>query len=109
MAVKEENKRISLTLSKELDEKIDRLAGLQNISKNATIVNLIEMSIDAQISVWNIMKDPQLFNKLMDSAIKIGDSVGYESLKEAQKIMTSDKPEDKKIVEETEKLYESIK
>lgn len=109
MAVKDDNKRISLTLSKELDEKIDKLAGLQNISKNATIVNLIEMSIDAQISLWNLMKDPKTLSNLMDMAVKMNDPKAQESMENIQRILSSSDDKDIEKIKKTDQLYEELK
>ena len=64
--VKDTNTRMTVTLSKVLDEKLDILAGYQNISKNAVINNLLETTIDAQIKVWEMIKDPNALEKLID-------------------------------------------
>ncbi len=112
MPVKDENKRISLTLSKELDEKIDRLAGLQNASKNSVIVNLIEMSIDMQIDFWNKMKDPQMMGKLMELAVNLGEkenSQGYQALTKLGEMFNSDDPKTKKAIDQYDQALNKIK
>ena len=95
MAVSEDNIRMSLTLPKELNEKVDILAGYQNISKNAVIVNLVEMSIDAQIKVWAMLKDPDMLQNL----IKLSAGLEPEKMEELLKIkakMDSADPKDVK-------------
>ena len=95
MAVSEDNIRMSLTLPKELNEKVDILAGYQNISKNAVIVNLVQMSIDAQIKVWAMLKDPDMLQNL----IKLSAGLEPEKMEELLKIkakMDSADPKDVK-------------
>ena len=95
MAVSEDNIRMSLTLPKELNEKVDILAGYQNISKNAVIVNLVQMSIDAQIKVWSMLKDPDMLQNL----IKLSAGLEPEKMEELLKIkakMDSADPNDVK-------------
>ena len=95
MAVSEDNIRMSLTLPKELNEKVDILAGYQNISKNAVIVNLVQMSIDAQIKVWSMLKDPDMLQNL----IKLSAGLEPEKMEELLKIkakMDSADPKDVK-------------
>ena len=113
MAVKEDNKRISLTLSKELDEKIDKLAGLQNISRNAVIVNLIETSIDMQIGVWETMKNPDKLQGLLDLSTKLGivSEQNKDTLDEISEIMKEKgkTKEQKELYKKAEKEYEILK
>lgn len=109
MAIKEENTRTTITLSKELDAKIDKLARLQNISRNAVIVNLIEMSIDAQIQVWNSMKDPEFITKMIDLASRMGDDKMTEQIKELGSYMHSDDEKIKKNVDELDKTLSDLK
>lgn len=93
MAVSDDNIRMSLTLPKELNEKVDILAGYQNISKNATIVNLLQMTIDAQIKFWEMLKDPNM----MQNLIKLSAGLEPEKMEELIKIkakMESTDPED---------------
>ena len=105
MAVKQDNTRMTITLSKELDAKLEKLAGLQNISKNAVVINLIEMSIDAQIQVWNSMKDPEFITKMIDLASKMGNEEMKLQIEELGNIMNSN---DKEIRENIEKFDKEV-
>ena len=101
MAVSEDNIRMSLTLPKELNEKVDILAGYQNISKNATIVNLLQMTIDAQIKIWSMLKDPDMLQNL----IKLSAGLEPEKMEELLKIkakMDSADPKDVKDRDDVE-------
>ena len=111
MAVKEDNIRMSLTLPKELNEKIDILAGYQNISKNATIVNLIQMSIDAQIKVWSMLKDPDMLQNIVKLTAELEPSKLEELLKIKAKMDSSDPKDvtDKNNVETTFKKLSNKK
>lgn len=107
MAVSEDNIRMSLTLPKELNEKVDILAGYQNISKNATIVNLIQMSVDAQIKVWSMLKDPDMLQNL----VKLSAGLGPEKMEELLKIkakMESSDPTDVKDREDAETTFKKL-
>ena len=101
MAVSEDNIRMSLTLPKELNEKVDILAGYQNISKNATIVNLLQMTIDAQIKIWSMLKDPDMLQNL----IKLSAGLEPKKMEELLKIkakMDSADPNDVKDRDDVE-------
>lgn len=111
MAVSEDNIRMSLTLPKELNEKIDILAGYQNISKNATIVNLIQMSIDAQIKVWSMLKDPNMLQNIVNLTAGLQPEMMDELLKIKAKMESSDPKDvtDKNNVETTFKKLSNKK
>ena len=107
MAVSEENTRMSLTLPKELNEKLDILAGYQNISKNATIVNLLQMTIDAQIKIWSMLKDPDL----MQNLITLSAGLEPEKMKQLLEIkakMDSPDPDDVKERNDIDKAFTKI-
>lgn len=109
MPVKEENTRTTITISKELDAKIDKLANLQNVSRNAVIVNLIQMSIDAQISLWQSMKDPQFLSKMINLASNIGDEQLKKQITELKEVMNSSDSTYKENIAILDKTFEEMK
>lgn len=109
MAVKEENKRVTITISKELDEKIDKLAGLQNISRNAVIVNLIETTIDATIKVWDVMKNPDIMKTFMSIANNMNDEQMKSNFNAMNEIFNSEDEKTKQDIEKFDSLIKSLK
>jgi hypothetical protein len=109
MAIKEENTRLSLTISKELETKVQKLAEYQNISKNAVINNLIEMSIDAQIQLWGALKDPDILKKFIDVASKMGDESAKNGLEKIGDIMSSTNQNDIDLKNQTDELLKDLK
>ena len=105
MAVSEDNIRMSLTLPKELNEKVDILAGYQNISKNATIVNLLQMTIDAQIKIWSMLKDPDMLQNL----IKLSAGLEPEKMEELLKIKAKMDSADPKDVKDRDDVEATMK
>lgn len=111
MAVKSENTRVSLTISKELDSKLDKLSNIQGISKNACINNLLNSTIDAQIKMWEMLQTPNMLEHLMKMSETLGNLTDEqkENMKAVMNTLTSDREEDKATVSKTDELMKSLK
>lgn len=109
MPVKDTNTRMTVTLSKELDEKLDVLAGYQNISKNAVINNLLETTIDAQIKVWEMIKDPNALEKLIDLASAAKDKASTEQLSLLSDLVHGKKIEGYQTVDKADEMVSKLK
>ena len=100
--------RLSITLPKELDDKLERLAGLMNISKTAVVINLLSGTIDAQIAMWQAMKNPK-FLENMASYLSALDPQKAEELRQIGNVLTSEKEEDKQKVDIVNSYFDSLK
>lgn len=109
MAVKDSNVRMTVTFSKELDEKLDVLAGYQNVSKNACINNLLETTIDAQIKVWEMMKNPETLEKLINLASISKDKTTGNQIKVLQDIMSGKSVDGFNTVDKAEEMMAKLK
>lgn len=109
MPVKDTNTRMTVTLSKELDHKLDVLAGYQNITKNAVINNLLETTIDAQIKVWEMMKNPDTLEKLINLASAAKDKATGEQIKALSDIMSGKTVDGYKTASQAEEMMTKLK
>lgn len=108
MAVKEENTRITLNISKELNDKVERLAKLQGTNKNAVICNLVEVSINAQLQLWEMMKNPNSLNDLLSLANKFGVSGMSNDLKDIKEAVNNPTDEQKEALQKFDKMMRSV-
>ena len=109
MPVKDSNVRMTVTFSKELDEKLDVLAGYQNVSKNACINNLLETTIDAQIKVWEMMKNPETLEKLINLASISKDKTTGNQIKVLQDIMSGKSVDGFNTADKAEEMMAKLK
>ena len=93
MPVKEEKTRITLTIDKSLDEKIEKLAKYMNTSKNSVIVNLVSTTIDLQINMWSMMKDPTMLQKMFEITTEYGSKEELKAASEVMNFLNGDSPD----------------
>lgn len=82
MAIKSTNDRVGLTIPKDLLAKVDLLADMQKVSRNAVILSLIEMSIDTQIKFWEAMRNPTTLSQMYELASKFSNPEQLNEIKE---------------------------
>lgn len=108
MAVKSENTRITITLPKELLAKVETLAEYQHVTKNAVVVSLIQMSIDAQLNMWALIKNPDTLQKMVELYTSMRPE-DREMAENVRNVLTSERKEDKDKVDSVNELFDKIK
>ena len=109
MAAKDSNYRMTVSFGEELNRKLDILAGYQNVSKNACINNLLETTIDAQIKIWEMMKNPESLEKLINLASLSKDKTTGNQIKVLQDIMSGKTVEGFNTADKAEEMMAKLK
>lgn len=109
MATKEGNKRITITLSKELDDKLELLSKYKGIPKAIEATNLISATIDAQIALFENLNNPEFMSNLIKFADLNGDPETIKGAQDLAKVFSNQRVPGLKSLEETKQVMTKLK
>lgn len=109
MATKEGNKRITITLSKELDDKLELLSKYKGIPKAIEATNLISTTIDAQIALFENLNNPEFLSNLIKLADLNGDPETIKGAKELSQLFSNQRVSGLKTLSETKNVMAKLK
>lgn len=109
MATKEGNKRITITLSKELDDKLELLSKYKGIPKAIEATNLISTTIDAQIALFENLNNPEFLSNLVKLANVNGNPETVKQAKELSDIFAGKRVPGNKTLVEAKQVMTKLK
>lgn len=68
MAYTKDKVRLTVAVSQELNEKIEKLANAMHLSKTALVISMIEQNIDIMAAGWNMINKPEFRTTLLNAA-----------------------------------------
>lgn len=68
MAYTKDKVRLTVAVSQELNDKIEKLANAMHLSKTALVITMIEQNIDLMAAGWNMINNPEFRSTLLNAA-----------------------------------------